>query len=151
MTTVVVLDQTQPSVSAKVVLVQRAAYRVEADLIGFDTIPPLHETAEDVSKLDLTMLGVLEGRDLVAIAGYRRRGDEVDIDRLAVHPSHFRHGIASLLLEEIHHREREARRFTVSTGARNFPATELYAKLGYRQLPGQRLLPNLLIARFVNP
>lgn len=38
------LDLSDPDVADRVVAIQRAAYRVEADLIGFDGIPPLHDT-----------------------------------------------------------------------------------------------------------
>jgi ribosomal protein S18 acetylase RimI-like enzyme len=131
--------------------VQRAAYRVEAELIEFNRIPPLHETADDISGLDLTMLGAVESAELVAIAGYRREGEFVDIDRLAVHPSWFRCGIATLLITEIHRREVDAQRFDVSTAARNGPAVKLYTTMGYRRLADEAISTNLLIAHFVRP
>jgi hypothetical protein len=58
---IVVLDQTDPQVAAGIVELQRASYAVEADLIRFDAIPPLQETAADVSGLELTILGALDG------------------------------------------------------------------------------------------
>lgn len=148
---VFVLDQTDLSVAAEVLSLQRAAYRVEADLIESDEIPPLHDTLDDVSSLDLVILGAREQSDLVAIVGYRRIADLVDIDRLAVHPSRFRHGIAARLLREVHQREKDARRFEVSTGARNWPAVEFYTRLGYRRLPDDTVSSDLLIAHFVRP
>jgi GNAT superfamily N-acetyltransferase len=148
---VLVLDQAHPVVAAKVLSVQQSAHRVEADLIEFDAIPPLHETVDDVLNLDLTVLGAMEGADLVGIVGYRRLGDVVDIDRLAVLPSRFRRGVAGLIVAEVHRREIDARSFEVSTGARNQPAIESYTKLGYRRLADKSLSANLKIARFVNP
>jgi ribosomal protein S18 acetylase RimI-like enzyme len=146
-----VLEHGRLEVAARVVIVQQAAYRVEAELIGFDGIPPLRELADDVSRLDLTVLGALDGDDLAGIVGYRRRAEAVDIDRLAVDPSHFRRGIGTLLVEEVHRREASARRFEVSTGAANAPAVALYLRLGYRRVDDKVLPEGVTIAQFVRP
>ena len=44
------LDLADPATAADVLRVQRAAYRVEAELIGFDGIPPLHEPLGGVDR-----------------------------------------------------------------------------------------------------
>ena len=64
--------------------------------------------------------------------GYRRDGRTVDIDRLAVDPVFFRRGLATRLLRELFARERDATRFTVSTGFGNQPAVSLYERFGFR-------------------
>jgi ribosomal protein S18 acetylase RimI-like enzyme len=125
------IDHQDPTMAAEIVRVQRAAYRVEADLIDFDGIPNLHETVDDIRSLGLTVLGIVEDGRLVALLGYDRDGDTVDIDRLAVAPTHHRRGLASMLLQALHRRESSARRFEVSTGAANAPAVALYESLGY--------------------
>jgi ribosomal protein S18 acetylase RimI-like enzyme len=148
---VVVLDQSEPSVAAKVVALQRAAYHIEAQLINFDGIPPLLETENDVSELKITILGALDGTDVVGIVGYRRPGDVVEIDRLAVNPGVFHSGIATFLIMDVRRREHDASRFEVSTGAQNYPAIALYTKLGFRRLPDTAVAKDVLIANFVNP
>ena len=125
------LDQRDSSVAKAIREVQRAAYAVEAELTGFDAIPPLRESAEVVRTLDLVFLGMHERTRLVALAGYMRNGDTVDIDRVAVHPDYFRRGFASRLLTTIHRYEEDASTFTVSTGRANTPAIALYERLGY--------------------
>ena len=65
----------------------------------------------------------------VGVLGYRRDGDAVDIDRLAVDPAFFRRGLATKLLRELFVRERDATLFTVSTGFGNHPAIDLYERL----------------------
>jgi ribosomal protein S18 acetylase RimI-like enzyme len=129
---IVVLDHVEPGLAARIAGLQRASYTVEAELIGFGEIPPLRETPAEVARLDLTILGALEHGDLVGILGYRRFRDLVDIDRLAVHPSSFRRGVARSLIEELHAREVDAARFEVSTGADNGPAIAFYREMGYR-------------------
>jgi ribosomal protein S18 acetylase RimI-like enzyme len=118
-------------VAAGIVALQRASYAVEARLIGSDEIPPLRETADELARLELTVLGAVEGGDLVGIVGYRRTDEVVDVDRLAVHPSSFRRGVARELIHELHSRESDAHRFEVSTGAENEPAIALYERMGY--------------------
>ncbi len=148
---VVVLDQTDPGTASLVVALQQASYAVEAGLIGYSRIPPLLETVSDVSRLDVTMLGAMDEGELTALLGYRRLGDRVDIDRLAAHPSRFRRGLARLLLHEVHHRESDAERFDVTTGAENLPAVALYLTMGYRRLPDRAQAGGLTIARFRRP
>lgn len=126
------LDHAEPPTAAEIVAVQQAGYAVESDLISFKELPPLLESAADVALLDVVMLGArTEGR-LIGLVGYRRSDDIVDIDRLVVDPAHFRHGVGTALLAELHRRESTARRFQVSTGAANTPAIRLYQSLDYR-------------------
>jgi ribosomal protein S18 acetylase RimI-like enzyme len=130
---VVHLDHRDQAVAEAIVGIQRAAYAVEAETLGFDGIPPLFEFAEHVRRLDLTILGLQVGTDVVAVLGFRPVGYGVDIDRLAVDPAHFRHGHARCLLTHLHERVApNAARFTASTGAANVPAVNLYRSLGYR-------------------
>jgi GNAT superfamily N-acetyltransferase len=126
-----VLDHRDLEVASRIVALQRVSYSVEAELIGF-RIPVLDESAVDVARLDLTVLGAVESGELVGLLGYRQARGVVDIDRLAVHPRCFRQGVARSLLAELHRREPGAHRFEVSTGADNVPALALYARMGYR-------------------
>lgn len=142
------LEHQRPDVAAAILDLQRLAYAVEAHIIGFDAIPPLRETAEQVSALDLVVLGAFEGEELAGVIGYARDGDMVDIDRLAVRPSFFRGGLGRSLVTEVHEREADAGTFTVSTGALNAPAIELYTRLGYVRQADRDLPEGLTIAVF---
>ena len=126
------LDVAEPTTASEIVAVQQSGYEVEADIIGFKDLPPLLESADDVALLDSVMLGARDGTRLIGVVGYRRSGDVVDVDRLVVDRSHFRHGVATALLTELHRRETTARRFQVSTGSANVPAIRLYQHLDYR-------------------
>lgn len=148
---VVVLDQIQPSVAARIVALQRAAYRIEGQLINFDGIPPLHETENEVSALKITILGALDGTDLAGMIGYRRVGDVVEIDRLAVNPRVFLSGIATFLIMDVRRREQDATRFEVSTAAGNYPAIALYTKHGFRRRRDTVLASGPVIANFADP
>ncbi len=133
-----------PGVATAIVRVQRAAYSVEAQIIGYDRMPPLRETTADVASLDVTFLGAFDP-ELVGILGYRRDMGCVDIDRLAVDPDRFRRGIGGALIRELHRREGDAERFDVSTGADNGPALALYAAFEYQAYEA-RLLDSVRVA-----
>ena len=142
------LNHHEAPVAAEIMRVQQAAYRAEADLIGFDGIPPLHETAEDVAALELTLLGVRDdSARLVGLIGYRRTGEAVDIDRLAVDPDHHHRGIGTSLLEDLHRREATATAFDVSTGTANVPAIRLYQRLGYLTTGTEDLSEGITVER----
>jgi ribosomal protein S18 acetylase RimI-like enzyme len=130
--TIAVLDHHDRELAGRIRDLQRASYAVEAELIGFNQMPPLVETTSDIARLDLIVLGDVERETLRGLLGYRRDADVVDIDRLAVDPEYFRNGIGRALLEELHRRELDADRFEVSTGAANEPALALYRAVGYR-------------------
>jgi len=48
-----------------------------------------------------------------------------------VHPDHFRRGIGTALLDELHRREVGARRIELTTSTGNTPAISLYLRSGY--------------------
>jgi GNAT superfamily N-acetyltransferase len=125
------LDHGSPAVARQIVEVQQAGYRVEAQLTGYDGMPGLTQDADAVAALDETLLGASEDEHLLGVLGYTRHGDQVDVSRLVVHPHHFRKGIGTLLLRELHAREQDARRVEVTTSTGNTPATALYLREGY--------------------
>lgn len=115
----------------QIVEVERAGYQVEARLTGYDGMPGLHQDAPAVMALDLLVLGAMDADQLVGVLGYTRHGALVDVDRLAVHPDHFRRGIGGSLLDDLHQREADARRIEVMTSTGNTPAISLYLRSGY--------------------
>jgi ribosomal protein S18 acetylase RimI-like enzyme len=127
------LALTDPAVVAELVALQRAAYRVEADLIGADAIPALTESEAQLAGSGETFLG--GGDDgLLAAVSYVRTGVTVDIHRLVVHPEAFRRGLATALLDALERAEPDAERWTVTTAAANAPALALYAGRGFERV-----------------
>ena len=125
--------------------IQRAAYAIEATIIGDDVIPPLHETLAELQAAPLTFLGASCDHVLAGVLGYRRDRDTVDIDRLAVDPAFFRRGLATKLLRELFVRERDATRFTASTGFGNQPAIDLYERFEFHRVGVAEPLPGVRI------
>ena len=129
------------------VALQRAAYTVEAELIGFAGIPAMRETVADVANLDERVLGRFDGERLLGAVGYLRVGTELELCRLVIDPAAFRAGHASALLDAVDAAEPGVARTTVSTGASNTPALALYGRRGFRVIDVRDVAPGVAIAR----
>ena len=126
------LDLGAPGTAEAVVVLQRASYRVEADLLGARTLPALKESPRRLRRTSERFLGAFEGERLVGAVSWKRSGSLVDIHRLVVHPDRFRRGIAGALLDALAERLPDAERWLVATGAVNEPARRLYERHGFR-------------------
>ncbi len=138
------LDLSDLMVAGQVFALQRSAYRVEVDLIGFDGIPPLHETLEELIAQPLEWIGMRAGGRIVAALAYVVDDGVLDIDRLVVDPNHFGRGYGSMLVESV----LEHPRVIVSTGTANLPARRLYEKLGFRAIEEIEIAPGVTVTRY---
>lgn len=129
--------------------IQRAAYLVEATLIGDDRIPALHEDVGELCAAPLTWLGAYDSSCLIGAVAWVEDTDEVDIDRLIVHPEFHRRGAGRSLVQAVLHRAGQ-RHTTVSTGQANLPARMLYQQLGFRQLDDVEVVPGLWVTHLVH-
>jgi ribosomal protein S18 acetylase RimI-like enzyme len=134
------LDLDNPDTLEELIALQRASYRVEAELLGVDTLPALTESAEQLRAAGEIFLGAFDGRRLIGAVSWRRERDLLDIHRLVVHPDAFRRGVASLLLDALEESQAGAKRTIVATGAANEPARRLYERRGF-QLYAERMAP----------
>ncbi len=139
------LDLEDPVTARQVLAVQRAAYTVEAELIGSTAIPPLAETLEDMQAAPLQWLAIrAEGRIVAALA-WTQSDDAIDIDRLVVDPAAMRRGYGSALVNALD----RSKTITVSTGEANTPAHELYSRLGFEVSGASEPAPGLPIRHYV--
>ncbi|WP_234320955.1 GNAT family N-acetyltransferase [Streptomyces katrae] len=144
------LDLAQDATATAVHRIGRAAYAVEAELIGFDGIPALRESLAQMREQPLHWLGAVAQDG--SIAGFLAWQEEPDgsacIDRLCVSPAWFRRGAASLLLRHVLSELLPDRTVTVTTGAANTPALALYTRLGFTRGPDFSPTPGLTMAAF---
>jgi ribosomal protein S18 acetylase RimI-like enzyme len=136
----VILDLSDDTVLHELWTVQRLAYAVEAELIGFDGIPPLHESLEELRAAQETFLGLYDEEGLVGAVSYQLDGSTVDICRLVVHPRAHRRGIASKLLDALPEGPQ-----IVSTGTKTEPALRLYRKRGFVETGTHEVGPGVSI------
>lgn len=142
------LDITDEETAARVLAIQIPAYRVEAELIGFDGIPPLHDTLEKLRGCGETFYGYFVGAELAGAIAYKRDGDVLDIHRMMVHPKHFRKGIATHLLQHLFAVEESVHKTLVSTGTKNQPAIDLYLRNGFQEVRVWEVAPGVSITFF---
>lgn len=142
------LEITHRVVAEQVLRIQHASYRLEADLIGFDALPPMLETWQDLAGSGETFFGAFIGKNLAGVISYRLENAVLDIHRVMVHLDFFRRGIAKTLVGFVEAREHGVRRVIVSTGKRNEPAVSLYLKLGFRAVGDLEVVPGLWVTRF---
>ena len=139
------LDLSDPGTLRGVRDLQRASYAVEAELIGFDGIPPLHESLQELRDCRESFLGVDDETGLAGAVSWARLLDgTLDICRLMVHPRAHRRGIATALLDGLDRAE-PARRVVVSTGTANHPALALYRRRGFTPVGTRWIAPAVSI------
>ena len=109
------------------------SYAVEAKLLDATDFPPLKRRLDSYLKSDNVFFGYLENKELAGIIEIEYNANCTDINSLVVNPLFFRRGIARKLLEFVFSRF-DSKLFIVETGVNNKPATELYKKLGFKEI-----------------
>ena len=143
----------EPAKAVRLLAIQRAAYAAEAELMGFDGIPPLHETLEELLETPADQLWVAryEQTTLVGAVAWEEDGDAgVELLRLFVAPAAWRRVHATALLGAVTDRI-GTRAVSVSTGAANLPALALYARHGFTVIAEDEIAPGVRLARLLRP
>lgn len=141
------LDLADLATARALLELQRRAYRVEAELIGYDRIPPLVEELPELQACGEEFHGWVEGQALRAAISWRRSGAELDLHRLVVDPACFRRGLGRRLVRWAVSRP-GIERLIVSTGEANGPARRLYESEGFELLERVQLEERLAIVRY---
>jgi ribosomal protein S18 acetylase RimI-like enzyme len=141
------LDLDDDVMLVSVLALQRAAYTVEARLIGSDAIPALHETLGELRRAPEQWIGIYSDVELVAALAFLETAEVLDISKLVVAPAAFRQGLGERLVREI--LDLVPRPTTiVSTGSANVPAVALYLKLGFDAVGEDEVVPGLTVTHF---
>lgn len=122
--------------------IQRPAYLVEAELMGFKGIPQLNESTLEIQNSGETFWGYIEHDRLMGFISYKEEGDIIDIHRLVVDPEQFRRGIGRQLLGSLMNKF-EGLEFIVSTGKMNKPAKNLYTGFGFIETEDFEVAPGI--------
>lgn len=142
------LDPTDTETAKRLLVVQHRAYAIEAELIGFDGIPPLQEELAGLMESEEYWLGRYDGDILVGAVAYELPdSDTVEISRLIVDPEHARRGHGRALLDHLD--QLEPRPISlVSTGTANTPAVRLYLSRGYQETARVEVAPGVQVTQF---
>lgn len=151
----VVVDPTDPATAHRVVEIQLSAYAVEAELIGFNGIPQLSETADDVATMaHMDWRGIMADGQLAGIIAWESVAEDnpapdgagtlLDIDRLAIDPAFARRGFGRQLVQAVP----TGRPTIVSTGTANTPARNLYLSEGFVVVGETEVAPEVFTTQF---
>lgn len=142
---VVPLDLADDRTARSVLALQRAAYAVEAALIGSDGIPALTESLEQLRGRDESWLGLFDSLGLSGALAWCELDDgTVEICGLVVAPRAFRQGIGTSLLDALDEAF-PGRPMVVSTGSANAPAIGLYRRRGFSPVREREAAPGLFV------
>jgi ribosomal protein S18 acetylase RimI-like enzyme len=136
-------------ITKSVLELQMASYKIEADIIGFQEIPPLKDTIKSLKESEEIFYGYYINDVLTGIISFKIIETVLDIHRVAVHPDFFRMGIAEKLINYVEKLESNIYKITVCTGKTNLPAVNLYIKNGYRKIKNIEISPNVYLTEFV--
>lgn len=127
------LQNSDIEVSKKIYSIFQLSYAVEAELLDSTNFPPLKRPLESYLKSGNMFFGYHEKTELAGVIEIELTDEFIDINSLVVNPKYFRRGIARKLLEFIFNKF-DSQSFIVETGVNNEPATELYKKLGFKEI-----------------
>ena len=120
-------------ISNQIQSVFQLSYAIEAKLLNSTDFPPLKRPLESYLRSNNEFFGYFEKTELAGVVEIELTDKCIDINSLVVNPRYFRRGIARQLLEFIFNRF-DSELFIVETGVNNKPATELYKKLGFKEV-----------------
>ena len=147
--TTLLFPRADPDRAQRLLELQRAAYAAEAELLGFDGIPPLHETLEELLATGQRWLGRFTGTELVGALAWEEGGDMgPEISRLVVAPAAWRSGHATALLDAFDPLT-GGRPVRVATGSDNAPALALYARRGFAATGEEEIAPGVGLTRLL--
>lgn len=119
--------------AGEILALQKLAYVSEAEVLQDFTIPPLHQTLEDILaefNVQVFLKAERENRLIGSVRGYLDRGT-CHIGKLIVHPNHQNRGIGTRLLTAVELHFPDARRYELFTSDKSKKNLYLYRKCGY--------------------
>jgi len=136
------LDHRSESTAKAIQRIQRPAYLVEAEMMGFQGIPQLKESTLEIRNSGEVFVGCLDEDRLLGFISYKKETNTIDIYRLVVDPEHFRKGVGRKLLAFLLEKYKGLD-FVVSTGKANVPAKKLYESFGFIQMEDFEVAPGI--------
>lgn len=118
----------------EILALQKLAYVSEAEIIDDFTIPPLHQTLDEIrSEFDhqVFLKVQLGGRIIGSVRCYMDTGT-CHIGKLIVHPDHQNRGIGTRLLRAAEEQFPDAARYELFTGEKSQRNLHIYRECGYR-------------------
>ena len=127
----------------EILILQKLAYRSEAEIYGDFSIEPLAQTLDEFIKQfvdHIILKAEMDGTIIGSVRAYEKNGT-CFIGKLIVHPDHQNKGIGKKLMSAIENLF-SASRYELFTGYKSEKNITLYEKLGYRIFKSSAITPN---------
>jgi ribosomal protein S18 acetylase RimI-like enzyme len=141
------IEQATIEDAQEILALQKLAYTSEAEIYNDFTIPPLHQTIDEIKAefADQSFLKFCaDGRIVGSVRAYVKEGT-CFIGKLIVHPECQNQGIGTKLLQEIENAFDNVARYELFTGHKSERNLYLYKKKDYKIFRSQKLTEDLTI------
>jgi ribosomal protein S18 acetylase RimI-like enzyme len=141
------IEQAAIDDAQEILSLQKLAYTSEAEIYNDFTIPPLHQTLDEIEaefEYQRFLKFCSDGRVVGSVRAYEKEGT-CFIGKLIVHPECQNQGIGTKLLQEIENTFDRVTRYELFTGHKSQKNLHLYEKNGYRIFRRQEVTDNLTI------
>jgi ribosomal protein S18 acetylase RimI-like enzyme len=128
------IERAMISDAEEILVLQKLAYRSEAEIYNDFNIPPLVQTLESIEKdfeNQYFLKAVMDGKMIGSVRAYTKEGT-CYIGRLIIHPDFQNRGIGTDLMNETERIFNTCRRFELFTGDKSERNLYFYQKLGYK-------------------
>lgn len=143
----IVVEKASTEDAEEILDLQKFAYVSEAEIIDDFTIPPLHQTIDEIrSEFDhrIFLKVEREGRIIGFVRCYLEEGT-CYIGRLIVHPDHQNRGIGTKLLQAAENQYPDAQRYELFTSHKSEKNLHIYRKSGYKFFACKVMLDKLTL------
>lgn len=134
--------------NAKEILeLQKLAYVSEAEIIDDFTIPPLHQTMDEIlSEFNdhIFLKAVFDDKIIGSVRVYKEKST-CFIGKLIVHPDHQNQGLGTTLLQKAEMQFPDVNRYELFTGQKSTKNLYLYGKYGYKTLDKKKVSEKLTL------
>lgn len=143
---IIPLNVEDADTAQRILELQRTAYRIEADMMETDDIPPMRDNESALKKCGESFYGYEYEGAVIGLVSYHLKEGMLELCRLVVSPSYFRKGIGRQLVEFVL-REPSWDLATVCTGSVNEPALSLYKSEGFQEAEELEVSPGIILTR----
>ena len=142
-----IITKAESSDLKDILTLQKTAYQSEAEIYNDYTIPPLHQTIEEIKdefQSQIFLKAVLQNKIIGSVRAYENNGT-CFIGKLIVDTVYQNRGIGKKLMSEIEIRFGHVLRFELFTGNKSEKNMHLYNKTGYREFKRVKISDNLTL------
>lgn len=129
-----IIEKATVSDAEEILLLQKLAYKSEANLYDDLTIPPMTQTLQSIRnefEHQVFLKATVDGKIIGSVRAFAQE-ETCHIGRLMVHPDSQRRGIGKKLMNEIESLFKSCKRFELFTGNKSEKNMSLYQKIGYK-------------------